>query len=175
LLLEPVFINWSMGERIMDHFRTPALQFVQEEHQNTDMAGIKQRAGIALFLILAALPPQGLAKCPTLTAEVHGRLQCTFKPDYKILVTLIFRKNQAEASAEETALDIHGNSFRGRIGFNSFTSYHPVTGNHQCNRRPTSILVRFVTAAGEEWDRRVLRVPDDFAYDEKLEGVKRTV
>jgi hypothetical protein len=132
------------------------------------MVGIKQRVGIALFLILAALPPQALSKCPTLTAEVHGRLRCTFKLDYKVLVTLIFRKNQAEASAEETALDIHGDSFRGRIGFNSFTSYNPVTGNHQCNRRPLSILVRLVTAEGEEWDRRVLKVPDDFAYSEEL-------
>lgn len=102
-----------------------------------------------------------------MTAEVHGRVQCSFKPDYKVLVTLIFKKGQIEASAEETALDIHDGSFRGRIGFNTFVSYNPLTG-HQCSRRPISIIVRLITAEGEEWDRKVLKFPNDFTYDEKL-------
>lgn len=131
------------------------------------MVSAKERFGIALCLILLSFAPRGWAKCPTLTAEVHGRIQCSFKPDYKVLVTLIFKKNQIEASAEETALDIHDDSFRGRIGFDTLTSYNPLTG-HQCNRRPISVLVRLVTAEGAEWDRKVLKFPSDFSYDEQL-------
>jgi hypothetical protein len=131
------------------------------------MAGAKERVGIALCLILSSFSPWGWAKCPTLTAEVHGRVKCSFKPDYKVLLTLLFRKNQVEASAEETALDIHDDSFRGRVGFDTFTSYNPLAG-HQCNRRPISVLVRLVTAEGAEWDRKVLKFPNDFSYDEKL-------
>jgi hypothetical protein len=125
----------------------------------------KQKFGIALCLIVSSFSRYGWAKCPTLTTEVHGQIQCSFKPDYKVLVTLIFRKNQVEGSAGETALDIHGDSFRGRIGFNTLTSYNPLTG-HQCNRRPISVLVRLVTAEGVEWDRKVLKFPADFSYDE---------
>jgi hypothetical protein len=51
---------------------------------------ILKRAGIALFLILAVLPPQALAKCPTQTAEVHGRL-CFFSGHIGALV-LLFNK-----------------------------------------------------------------------------------
>jgi hypothetical protein len=110
----------------------------------------------------------GWAKCPTLTAEVHRHVQCSFKHDYKVLLTLIFKKNQPEASAEETALDIQGDSFRGQIGFDTFTSYNPLMGGHQCNRRPTAVLVRLVSAEGAEWDRKSLRFPSDFSNDEKL-------
>lgn len=130
------------------------------------MAGAKE-TGIALYLILSLFPSHAWAKCPTLTAEVNGRIQCSFKPDYKVLVTLIFKKNQLEGSAEETALDIHGDAFRGRIGFDTLTSFDPLTGHH-CNRRPISVLVRLVSAEGAEWDRKVLKFPSDFAYDEKL-------
>jgi hypothetical protein len=119
------------------------------------------------ILALPTLSLHGWAKCPTLTAEVHGHVQCSFKPDYKVLLTLIFKKNQPEAFAEETALDIQGDSFRGRIGFDTFTSYNPLTG-HQCGRRPTAVLVRLVSAEGAEWDRKTLRFPNDFSYDEKL-------
>jgi hypothetical protein len=132
------------------------------------MLGAKEKVGLTLCLILSFCTSLAWAKCPTLTAEVYGQIQCTFKPDYKVLVTLIFKKNQLEASAEETALDLHDDSFRGRIGFDTFTSYNPLTGGHQCNRQPTSVLVRLVSAEGAEWDRKVLKFPSDFAYDEKI-------
>jgi len=103
-----------------------------------------------------------------MTAEVRGRVQCSFKPDYKVLVTLIFKKAQIEGSAEETALDIRQGSFRGRIGFHTFVSYNPLTGDHECSRRPISVIVRVITAEGEEWDRKVLKFPNDFTYDENL-------
>lgn len=118
-------------------------------------------------LVVSLFSLNGWAKCPTLTAEVYGHVQCSFKSDNKVLLTLIFRKNQPEASAEETALDIQGDSFRGRIGFDTFTSYNPLTG-HQCNRRPTAVLVRLISAEGGEWDRKTLRFPNDFSYDEEL-------
>lgn len=124
-------------------------------------------AAIVALLITLLLPLHAWAKCPTLNAEVHGSLACSFRSDYKVLLTLIFRKNQLEASAEETALDIQGNSFRGRIGFDTFTSYNPLTG-HQCNRRPIAVLVRLVTAEGTEWDRKLLKFPTDFSYDENV-------
>jgi len=73
-------------------------------------------AVILVFFIAPAFSLHAWAKCPTLTAEVRGRVQCSFKSDYKVLLTLIFKKNQPEASAEETALDIQGDSFQGRIG-----------------------------------------------------------
>jgi hypothetical protein len=124
-------------------------------------------AVMLVFLIASSFSLCAWGKCPTLTAEVHGRVQCSFKSDYKVLLTLIFRKNQPEASAEETALDIQGDSFRGRIGFDTFTSYNPLTG-HQCNRRPIAVLVRLITAEGAEWDRKLLKFPSDFSYDENL-------
>ncbi len=103
-------------------------------------------AVILVFFVAPAFSLHAWAKCPTLTAEVHGRVQCSFKSDYKVLLTLIFKKNQPEASAEETALDIQ----------------------HQCNRRPIAVLVRLVTAEGAEWDRKLLKFPSDFSYDENL-------
>jgi hypothetical protein len=104
------------------------------------------------------------AKCATDSVEVRGQIQCSFKPDYKVLVTLIFKKKQLEGSAEETALDIHDDSFHGQINFTTFTSYNPLSG-HQCDRRPASVLVRLSSAEGEEWDRKTLNL-SDFSYDE---------
>jgi hypothetical protein len=126
-----------------------------------------RRAIIAVGLIVVGLSVEAGAKCPTETAEVYGHLRCFFKPDYKVLVTLIFKKNQLEAYAEETSLDIRDDSFQGRVEFSSFVSYNPLTGGHQCSRQPSSVLVRFITAEGTEWDRKVLKFPDDFSYDEK--------
>ncbi len=80
-------------------------------------------------------------------------------------MTLLFKKNQLEGSGEETALDINKDSFEGSINFNTLTSYNPVTG-HKCGRRPSSVLVRLVNAQGEEWDRKTLKLHDEFSYDE---------
>jgi len=135
----------------------------QEAVSNT---GMRSTAAL-VFLIALSFSLHAWAKCPTLTAEVHGSVQCSFKSDHKVLLTLIFKKNQLEASAEETALDLQGSSFRGRIGFETFTSYNPLTG-HQCNRRPIVVLVRLVTAEGTEWDRKLLKFPNDFSYNENI-------
>jgi hypothetical protein len=120
----------------------------------------------ALVVLIAGLFINAWAKCPTESVEVSGQLRCLL-PDYKVLVTLMFKKKQLEGSAEETALDVHDDSFQGRVGFNSFTSYNPLTGHHQCDRRPAFVLVRLISAEGEEWDRKMLNFPSDFSYNEK--------
>jgi hypothetical protein len=132
------------------------------------MTSTRNRAVLTVCVILLSFSCRGWGKCPTMTAEVHGRVQCSFKPDYKVLVTMIFGKSQIEGSAEETALDIREGSFRGRIGFNTLVSYNPLTGGHKCSRRPISVMVRLITAEGAEWDRKVLRFPNDFTFDENL-------
>ncbi len=124
-----------------------------------------KKCSLFTAVMVTVLSVNGWAKCPTDSVEIRGQLRCTFRQDDKILVTLMFKKNQLAGSAEETALDIHKDSFEGSINFNTLTSYNPVTG-HKCDRRPTSVLVRFVNAQGEEWDRKTLRLPDDFSYDE---------
>ncbi|HEY6389406.1 MAG TPA: hypothetical protein VIX91_27300, partial [Candidatus Acidoferrum sp.] len=91
---------------------------------------------------------------------------CTFKPDYKVLVTLIYSEKQKEASGQTAALDIHDGSFAGEVAFSTFVSYSPLTG-HNCGNRPKSVLVRLIAADGTEWDRTELKIADTFSYDEK--------
>src|SRR6267378_3094725 len=57
-----------------------------------------------LLVLLLCLANPLWAKCPNNFVEVHGNVRCTFKPDYKVLVTLIYSKHQLEASGQETAL-----------------------------------------------------------------------
>jgi hypothetical protein len=84
-----------------------------------------KKCSLFSVVMLAVLLVNAWAKCPTDSVEIRGQLRCSFKPDYKILVTLIFKKNQLEGSAEETALDVHEDLFEGSINFNTFTSYNP--------------------------------------------------
>jgi hypothetical protein len=122
-----------------------------------------QRLLLSVFFLSLAIPVR--AKCPKNFVEVHGTLQCTFKPDYKVLVTLIYSEHQREASGEETALDILDGSFTGEVGFNTFISSSPFRGDI-CGRRPKSALVRLIAADGTEWDRKELRIADAFRYEE---------
>jgi hypothetical protein len=46
--------------------------------------------------------------------KIRGKIECSFKPDDKLLATLIFFAHQPEASAEGTAMDIHDGMFDGR-------------------------------------------------------------
>jgi hypothetical protein len=106
------------------------------------------------------------AKCPKNFIEVHGKLQCAFKPDYKVLLTLIYSEHQREASGEETALDIHDGSFKGEVAFSTFSSSKPFRGDI-CGRRPKSVIVRLIAEDGTEWDRKELKIVDAFRYDEE--------
>jgi len=130
-----------------------------------DAAVNLQMAIVSGFLLSLAIP--FWAKCPENFVEVRGKVQCTFKPEYKVLVTLIYSEHQREASGEETALDIHDGSFKGEVAYSTFTSYNSLTGDHNCNRRPKGVLIRLIAADGTEWDRKSLRIADDFKYDEE--------
>ena len=120
----------------------------------------------ALVVIVASLSFGAWAKCPTYSVEIRGKAQCSFKPNYKVLVTLLFRKNQPEGFGEENAFDLRDDSFQGGIRFSTFTSYDPLRG-HRCNRRPNSVLIRFISGDGEEWDRKMLSIHDDFLYNDE--------
>src|SRR5260370_17500972 len=88
-----------------------------------------------LWVVLSSLSNPLWAKCPKNFVQVHGKLQCTFKPDYKVLITLIYSEHQKEASGEETALDIHDGSFKGEVEFSKFSSSNLLRGDI-CGRRP---------------------------------------
>jgi hypothetical protein len=98
--------------------------------------------------------------------EIRGRIECSFKPDDKVLVTLIFFDQQPEATREETAIDIHGGKFDGHVAFNTYSSSNPLASD-VCRRRPKSVLIRLIQADGIEKDRTSLKIPSDFNYDEK--------
>jgi hypothetical protein len=119
---------------------------------------------VFIFLIFLANPL--LAKCPTDTVQIRGKIECSFKPDDKVLTTLIFFDHQPEASGEETAIDIHGGTFDGRVAFNTSSSYNPLAGD-VWHRRPKSALIRLIEADGTEKARTSLKIPNDFNYDEK--------
>src|SRR6185437_8375418 len=96
---------------------------------------------LGFLALLALMSSQVSAKCAVSWVEVHGRIQCSFEPTDKVLVTLLYSKNQREGLGEETALDLRGNSFGGQVVFDEFSSSHFLTGD-RCNRRPMSVLVR---------------------------------
>ena len=124
-------------------------------------------SGMAIvFVVVLTLADPLLAKCPKHSVEVRGKIECSFEPDYKVLVTLIYNERQREASGEETAMNIHDGSFNGKVAFSTFISYNPLTG-HSCGRLPKSVLVRLIAADGTEWDRKELKIADAFSYDEE--------
>jgi hypothetical protein len=130
------------------------------------MIGTTHRAGIIVGLILALSSAYLWAKCAVSWVEVHGRVECSFKPDDKVLVALFFSKHQAEGTGEETALDIREGFFQGRVVFDRFSSSHFLTAD-RCNRRPISVLIRLISADGGEQDRKMLKFLDEFTFVEK--------
>ena len=117
----------------------------------------------AVFLCLAS---PLWAKCPTNRVKIRGKIECSFKPDDKVLATLIFSDRQLEASGEEAAIDIHDATFSGRVAFNTYSSSSVLYGD-VCGRRPRRVLLRLVEADGVEKDRTALRIASDFDYDEE--------
>jgi len=91
----------------------------------------RNRFCAALAVLVAGLFVNAWAKCATDSVEIRGKVQCSFKPDYKVLVTLLFRKSQPEGFGEETALDLRDDSFQGEIRFDTFTSYGSVQESGQ--------------------------------------------
>jgi hypothetical protein len=124
-------------------------------------------SGIAFVsVVLLSLANPVLAKCPTYSVEIRGKIECSFKPNDKVLATLIFFEHQPEASGEETAMDIHNGTFDGRVAFGTFSSSGLLSGD-KCHRRPKSVLIRLIEADGVEKDRKSLNIASDFNYDEK--------
>jgi hypothetical protein len=121
---------------------------------------------VSLSVILLCFVSRLWAKCPTAYVEISGKVQCSFKPDDKILVTLIFHDHQLEASGEEAAFDIHGNIFSGRIAFNTYSA-SSLLGGDKCHRHPEKVLIRLVEADGTEKDRTSLIIASDFNYDKE--------
>src|SRR5258705_373718 len=63
----------------------------------------KPNLGIAFVsVVLLSLANPLLAKCPTYSVEIRGKIECSFKPDYKVLVTLIYSEHQREASGRDS-------------------------------------------------------------------------
>jgi len=121
---------------------------------------------ISLSVIFLCFVTQFWAKCPTAYVEIRGKVQCSFKADDKVLVTLIFHDRQLEASGEEAAFDIHGDTFSGRIAFKTYSSSSLASGD-KCNRRPEKVLIRLLETDGTEKDRTLLIMAHDFNYDKE--------
>jgi hypothetical protein len=96
--------------------------------------------------------------------KIRGKIECSFKPDDKVLATLIFFEHQPEASAEGTAMDIHDGMFDGRVAFDTYSSAGIFSGD-KCHS-PKSVLIRLIEADGVEKGRTSLRIVSDFNYDE---------
>jgi hypothetical protein len=118
-----------------------------------------------VFVVLLSLATPLLAKCPTYSVKIRGKIECFFKPDDKVLATLIFFEHQPEVSGEETAMDIHDATFDGRVAFGTYSSSGLLSGD-KCHRRPKSVLIRLIEADGVEKDRKSLNIASDFNYDE---------
>jgi hypothetical protein len=127
---------------------------------------MKSPLAVSLFVIFLSFVTQLRAKCPTNYLEIRGKIQCSFKPDDKILATLIFHDHRLEASGEEVAFDIHGDIFGGRIAFNSYSSSSLLSGD-QCHRRPEKLLIKLIEADGTEKDRTSMLIASDFNYDKE--------
>src|SRR5215469_2816273 len=112
---------------------------------------------VSLSVVFLCLAAPLWAKCPTYRVKIRGKIECSFKPDDKVLATLIVSDHQLEASGEETAIDIHDAAFSGRVAFNTYSSSSLLHGD-VCGRRPRRVLLRLVEADGVEKDRTSLRI-----------------
>jgi hypothetical protein len=117
----------------------------------------------ALFLFLAY---PLWAKCPVHFVQIRGKIECSFKPDDKVLATLIFSDDQPQTFGEETAIDIHDATFSGRVAFDTYSSSGFLSGD-KCHRRPKNVLIRLIEADGMEKYRTSLKIANDFTFDEK--------
>jgi hypothetical protein len=121
---------------------------------------------VLLSVIFLCFVNQLRAKCPVAYVDVSGRIQCSFKPEDKILATLIFHDHQPGASGEEAAFDIHGDSFSGRIVFNTYSS-SGLLGGDKCRRSPEKVVIRLVEADGTEKYRTTLIIASNFDYNKE--------
>ena len=125
--------------------------------------------GLVLMVLAAGLcflanPIQ--AKCPTYSVQIHGRIECSFKPDDRVVMTLLFSGHKSEVPAKETVMDIQDATFGGRVAFSTYSSSGQLSGD-RCRRNPEGVLIRLMEADGTERDRKLLKISTDFSFDEK--------
>ena len=119
---------------------------------------------LSILLLHLAIPL--CAKCPNNFVELHGKVACAFKPDYKsISHAYLFHTSTRRLRTRGSLGHPRGDDQR-RNRVSTFTSYNPLTGAHNCARRPTGVLVRLIAADGTEWDRKEMKIADAFRYDE---------
>lgn len=125
-------------------------------------------SGIAFVLaLLLFLANPALGKCPTYSVQIHGKIECSFKADVKVVATLIFHDPRPKAFPNETPMNIHDDgTFDGLVAFNTYSSSALLSGD-RCRRRPESVLIRLKGADGIEKDRTSLKIASDFNHDEK--------
>jgi hypothetical protein len=87
----------------------------------------KNRILLSAMLLTLTAPLE--AKCPTNFVEVHGKIECAFKPDARVLLSLLYADQQQEGVGEENALDVRGDSFKGEVTFNTFSSNNFLKGD----------------------------------------------
>jgi hypothetical protein len=97
--------------------------------------------------------------------EIRGKIECSLKPDDKVLVTLIYSDNQRIDPGAETAIEVGNALFSGRLAFDTYSS-PGLLGGDRCHRRPKKVLIRLVEVDGEK-DRALLKIASDFNFDEK--------
>jgi hypothetical protein len=130
------------------------------------LSGRTNLSTVSLFVVFLSFVTQLQAKCPTNYVEIRGKIQCSFKPNDKILATLIFHDHRLETSGEKVAFDIHGDIFGGRIAFNTYSSSSLLSGD-QCHRDPEKLLIKLIEADGTEKDRMSMVIASDFNYDKE--------
>ena len=121
---------------------------------------------MALAAGLCSLANPIQAKCPTYSVQIHGKIECSFRADVRVVATLLFSGRKPEAPARETAMDIQDGAFGGHVAFNTYSSSDLLSGD-RCRNHPESVLIRLIEADGAESDRRLLKILTDFSFDEK--------
>ncbi len=100
---------------------------------------------LATGLCFLANPIQ--AKCPAYSAQIHGRIECSFKPDVRVVATLLFSDHKSEVPAKETVMDIQDSTFSGSVAFSTYSSSALLSGD-RCRRSPEGVLIRLIEADG---------------------------
>src|SRR3984957_4210717 len=115
---------------------------------------------LAASLCFLANPIQ--AKCPTYSVQIHGRIECSFKPDVRVVAVLLFSGQNSAVPAKETVMDIRDATFCGQVAFSTYSSSGLLSGD-RCRRSPKGALIRLIEADGTESDRRLLKISTDFS------------
>jgi hypothetical protein len=146
--------------------RQTAVRYAGEMKQHRQEGSNSRFALMTLAAVLCPLATPIQAKCPMYSVRTHGTIECSSRPDVRVVATLLFSGRKSESPAKETAMEIQGATFGGQVPFNTYSSSGLLSGD-RCRRYPESVLVSLTKADGTETDRRLLKIPTDFSFDEK--------